>query len=354
MTFYLAMSKATDLSAIAGHAARGERPRHAMGQLAGLLDMEVLHPDPGTGTPLDRLRSRLTSTPEQWALARSLSRRLQPGDVVFCPDEGIGFPVAALCEDRRGPPRILTCVHNIVRPRAKASLRLLVPTRRTQWMAVSRRQTDHLRHAFGVPDEQLLPLSDQTDLRFFTPGPGDPTTRPVLMSVGLEQRDYRTLAEATADMDVDVRISGFSADARAIANAFPETLPANMTRGFYEWPDLLRLYRTASVVVVSLAPNSYAAGIQVLLEAIACRRPVVVTQTEGLAEYLDRPDLVTTVPPRDAPAMRAAIQAKLADPDAAHAQAEAAFAHYGPRIDSDAHVAAIADRLRAMAAARPR
>jgi len=205
-----------------------------------------------------------------------------------------------------------------------------------------------------VADDRLLPLSDQTDLRFFAPGPPHHVPRPVLMSVGLEQRDYRTLADATADMDVDVRISGFSADARAIANAFPETMPANMTRGFFEWPDLLALYRTASVVVVSLAPNSYAAGIQVLLEAIACARPVVVTRTEGLAEYLDRPDLVTTTPPHDAAAMRAAIGAKLADPAAAQAQADAARAHYAPRIDSDAHVDAIAERLRAMAAARAR
>ena len=327
-----------------------------MGQLAAALDAVVVEPGIGAGTTLDRMRSRLASAPEHWALARNLSRRMQPGDVVFCSDEGVGFPVAALCEDRRGSPRVLTCVHNIIRPRAKVALRTIVPARRTAWLAFSRRQTGYLRDTLGVPDGQVTFLSDQTDLRFFAPGPpgSGPVAgeTPILMSIGLEQRDYRTLAAAAGDLDVLIRISGFSADARAIAQAFPETMPANMTRDFYAWPDLLALYRRASIVMISLAPNSYAAGIQAMLEAIACRRPVIVTRTEGLIDYLDRPDLVTTVPPQDPAAMRAAIQVKLADPEAAAAQAEAAFAHFRSTIDSDVHVAAIADRLRAMAAAR--
>ena len=136
------------------------------------------------------------------------------------------------------------------------------------------------------------------------------------------------------------------------AGAFPAELPANMARDFYEWPALLQLYRTASVVAVSLFPNGYAAGIQAMLEAIACERPIVVTRTEGLADYLDRPDLITIVPANDPVALAAAIRAKLADPEGAARQAHAARAHYGPRIDSEVYCRIIADRLRALAATR--
>ena len=52
----------------------------------------------------------------------------------------------------------------------------------------------------------------------------------MIVSVGLEQRDYRTLAAATADMDVDVKISGFSEDAEVLQRSFPDVLPANMSR----------------------------------------------------------------------------------------------------------------------------
>ncbi|MEM5838768.1 hypothetical protein AAHH59_10735, partial [Pediococcus acidilactici] len=59
-------------------------------------------------------------------------------------------------------------------------------------------------------------LPDQTDTIFFRPSPASlDKPRPVIASVGLEKRDYRTLAAATSDLDVDVKISGFSRDASA-------------------------------------------------------------------------------------------------------------------------------------------
>lgn len=353
MAFYIAFSRTFDFASIDAAAARGERPRHAIRQLADLLAATTLFPGDHRVSPLDRLRSKLVGRPEHWALARALRRQLTAGDVIFCPDEAIGIPVAALCGGQRKGPGVLVMVHNVTRPRARAALALWrIGRRADRIVAVSRAQTEFLRRELGMPADRALTLCDQTDVAFFTPAPRVDAARPVIMSIGLEKRDYRTLADATRDLDVDVRISGFSTDAVATQKAFPDVLPDNMTRSFYDWPDLLALYRSASVVAVSLYPNRYAAGIQGLLEATACGRPVVVTRTEGLAEYLDRPDLVTSVAPGDAAAMRAAIEAKLANPEAAEAQAMTARHHYLPMIDSELYVRRIADHMHAVARER--
>ena len=82
-------------------------------------------------------------------------------------------------------------------------------------------------------------LLEQTDTQFFTPRPvSGEKKRQTVVSVGLEKRDYRLLAAATADLNVDVKISGFSKDAKALSQAFPDTMPENMSRKFYSWPDL--------------------------------------------------------------------------------------------------------------------
>jgi glycosyltransferase involved in cell wall biosynthesis len=90
----------------------------------------------------------------------------------------------------------------------------------------------------------------------------------------------------------------------------------------------VQLYRDADVVVVSCHENRYAAGVQTLMEAMACRRPVIATATRGLASYL-HPSVIA-VPPGDAAAMRAAIRGLLADPAGAEARAREGHAQATP------------------------
>ena len=347
--FYIALSNNINLAKIDIEARAGDRPRHAIGQLAAELSATVIQPEIGSGTLLGTLLTRIAGTPETWALARRLRSRLKAGDVVFCPDESVGIPVAVLCGGKRGV-KIALLGHNMVRPRMKAALTMFSIGKKVDaFVAVSKQQTTFLRDRYGIKDEKLLTLSDQTDLKFFRPGEGAPKQRPVIVSVGLEKRDYRTLAAASVNLDADVCISGFSTDARVIAETFPDVMPTNMTRQFYSWTDLQTLYRTADIVVVSLYPNTYAAGIQGLLEAIACQTPVIVTRTSGLAEYLDRPDLITSVDMGNPTQMQAAIEAKLADPAQAKRQAVEAREFFLPKIDSEHYVAVIADKLRSLA-----
>lgn len=350
MGYHVVLSSTIDLVAITQAAERGERPRHALVALAAELSARIVQPADTEPGPADKLLSRLIGAPRHWALARALRRQLGAGDVVYCSDESVGLPVMAMCARRHGP-KIMVFTHNARRPRVRFMLTLLERTgRQPHLMTVCKGQSDFLRRAIGIAEDRLLTIWDQSDTCFFRPaGSVAGGHRPLLMSVGLEQRDYRTLAAATEDLDVDVRISGYSSNAKVYGRTFPETLPANMTRERYDWPDLLALYQRADIAVVSLFPNDYAAGIQVLLEAIACGTPVIVTRTEGLAEYLVDTDMITVIPAGDIAAMRRAVIDKLADPRAARRHAARARERYLPVIDSARYNREIADRLRALA-----
>ncbi|WP_158537632.1 glycosyltransferase family 4 protein [Bradyrhizobium sp. MOS003] len=218
------------------------------------------------------------------------------------------------------------------------------------FFTVAEPQAAFLREFLKLSSRRVKFVWDQTDTRFFTPGAASPKTRPCIVSVGLERRDYTTLAKATSDLDIDVCISGFSSDTRSASRAFPEQLPANMTRRFYSWPDLLQLYRNADAVVVTLFPNSYAAGVQGLMEGMACGRPIVATRTKGLEKYLNAPGQILTVEPGSASDMRRAIVRILEDREERGRLAEHAVMLAAERHQLDRYVHEIAASLRELAA----
>ena len=96
-----------------------------------------------------------------------------------------------------------------------------------------------------------------------------------------------------------------------------------MERRFYEWPELVQLYRDADAVVVSCRENKYAAGVQSLMEGSSCGRPIIATKTTGLQSYLDHS--VVTVNPDSPDEMASAIRLILSNPDHAQKLASAAL-----------------------------
>ncbi|WP_017719096.1 glycosyltransferase family 4 protein [Kamptonema formosum] len=347
MKYHLALGRPADLESIARDAAAGICPRHVMWALSRQLGATVHQPGAEPVLPSDRIRSQIASRPEHWALARTLSEQLTSDDLIYCTGEDIGIPVAALCGAKPDRPKIAVTLHNIDRPRGRVALKLFRLAQRTDlFLPVARPAFDFLRRSLRLPESRIRTLPEQTDTTFFTPGPPSPDKRrPVIASAGLEMRDCRTLAEATQDLEVDVKISGFSRDARASARAFPKTLPANMSRRFYSWPELVQLYRDADVVAISLTDSKSCAGITTLLEAMACRRPVVVTRTRGLADYLATPGAVTAVNPGDPAGLRQAILRLLNNPQEAQQQAERGYELAVKHHNSERYVGALTAQL---------
>jgi glycosyltransferase involved in cell wall biosynthesis len=346
--YHIALSRALDLDTIAQKAALGETPRHAMGLLRDRLAATIHTPDRASTNPLHKLYGKLIGKPEHWQLAAELATQLTADDVIYCTGEDIGIPIAALCgrRDRVNRPKIVMFVHFINRPRAALAFKLFgIADRVDLFIAVTQAQLDFLQTRCGIPPSKILFTYEQTDNHFFTPGPAQPKSRPIIASVGLEQRDYRTLAAATADLNLDVRISGFSHDTRDLKKYFPDPMPANMSRRFYEWTDLVQLYRDADIIVLSLLPNHFAAGVSCLLEAMACGRPVIVSQTVGLIDYWSIPGGAIPIETGNIAALRSQIQTLLNNPTEANHQGDRCRQQIQRNHAADQFVTTIAQRL---------
>ncbi len=347
MKYHLALGRKWDLEGISHEAQAGKRPRHTMWALSQQLGATIHEPGSDPVLPIDRMRAKIIGQPEHWALARRLSSQLTSDDLIYCTGEDVGIPIATLCGAHPNRPKIATFIHTINRPRGWMALKLFrIADRIDLFVSGVYPQADFLRRYLKLPSNRLCMLTEQTDTTFFTPGLASPDKRrPIIASVGLEKRDYRTLAEVTCDLDVDVKISGFSQDVRALAQSFPKVMPDNMSCRFYEWPELVQLYRDADLVVVSLLETKDSAGITALLEAMSCRRPVVATRTQGLAEYLTTPGAVTSVYPKDAAGLRQAIVRLLNNPQEAEAQAQQGYELVLKQYSSEQFVEALATRL---------
>ncbi len=125
-------------------------------------------------------------------------------------------------------------------------------------------------------------------------------------------------------------------------------MPENMSRKFYEWPDLVQLYRDADVIAVCLVDNKYAAGVQGLLAAKACKRPIVITRTQGIVDYLAAPDIAKVVEVPDAAGLREARVHLLSNPQEAESQAQRGYEMVVNQHSSEPYVNVLAQKLRSL------
>lgn len=346
---HVVLSRPFDLEGFDARAKADLCPRHLMSALRDALAAEVHEPGHTPVGALDRLRGKVpgVGTPDTWAMTRELAGRLGPDDLVFTIAEDTGFPLAVQSQAGARGPRLCVFVHHPERLRVRYMFRRYRLVRRVdRFITNTEYKAAYLRDRLGVPADRVYCIDEQTDTRFFTPGAQTPgKARPVIGSGGLESRDYVTLAAATGDMDVDVRVCAVSPNATKLADTFPETLPDNMKVDHYDWQALRQLYRDADVVVVSLKEHSYQAGLTTLFEAMACNRPVVMTRTAGLVDAFAEKGLLTPVPPRDPVAMRAAIDSLLNDPNAARAQAERGYDAVLQNHNSERYLADLIDQI---------
>lgn len=350
--FHLAFGGKFDLEEMNRQAELGQGPRHAMWHIARALPATIHMPDTERNPPSvrDRLLAKIGGSPGGWSQARALARLCSPSDLIYCTDEGSGIPVAAVCGSHRSRPKVVMFFHNLDRPRGRVAARLFGLARRVDmFVTCANTQSEFLKRFLKIFEDRILVMLEHVDTHFFSPGPPLPNkARPLIMGVGLEKRDYKTLAAATHDLQVDVKISGFSRFAKTMARSFPDPLPANMSRRFYSWTELVQLYRDADVVVAPLFPCNYAAGVTILMEGLACCRPVVVTRTDGLADYLTPADGLSLVEPFDAAGLRRAILHLLEHPSEAEAQARSGFELACRKYDFDKSVEHLGQWLKAL------
>jgi glycosyltransferase involved in cell wall biosynthesis len=348
--FHVALTGANDFVEIERLAAKMERPRHSVPVLVRRLGAKLYQTNRDAPTPSlsDRVRSRLLGSPQGWSFAREMASRLGRNDVIFCLDAEVGAPMAAMLRGKSDRPKLVVYLHNLDRPRGRLGASLFhIADCVDLFTSCCSSQLEFVRDRFNVPEDRTRLLLQHVDNQFYTPGPPTPLKkRPVIASVGLERRDYVTLAAAVKDLDADVRVDAWSPNARKMAQTFPAELPVNMTYRTSTSTELVQLYRDADLVVVSMFPNKYA-GLTTLVEALACQRPVIASRTVGLSDYL-LPEEITTVDPCNPEAMRAAIVRMLENPEDARAQAQRGFASVAQRYDFDRYIEMVAELLEAL------
>jgi glycosyltransferase involved in cell wall biosynthesis len=214
-------------------------------------------------------------------------------------------------------------------------------------------QLDHLAQEYGSAIRASF-LYHRADVNFYTPSDQQTTAAdPYVFSVGLdESRDFETLAAAAR----------YCRDDLGMTERFVLRTPRSVTqpggleiqRDSVSYGGLRDLYRGASVVVLPLRDRLHAGGINTLLEAMATGRPVVVSASRGIADYVRDGETVRVVAPGDVRAMSRAIAELIADPREARRLGDNARRFVVERCENRVYAGALAPIIRDIVDSRRR
>jgi glycosyltransferase involved in cell wall biosynthesis len=179
--------------------------------------------------------------------------------------------------------------------------------------ALSPAQLDVLARDWGVEPARLHLLHMGIDTEFWH-AEAEPELDLVLGAGNDRHRDHALLVEAMT------RLQSRRPSLRVeLVTQQPVDLPPGLGERHHAFthPQMREAYSRASVVALAVRPNLHISGLSVLLEAMASARPVVITDSPGLREYVRDGETCLVVPPGDAEALAAGVDELLVDPDRA-------------------------------------
>ena len=157
---------------------------------------------------------------------------------------------------------------------------------------------------------------------------------PGLVAAGRSGRDYPTLAAAAAA--VPCRLVIICNEAVALGGVTASDR-VEVLRDCFGLEYLWQMLR-AEIVVVPLRVADISAGQMVLIQAMSLARPLIVTETPTVGDYLQDGVSALLVPRGDVAAMEAAIRRLLANPVEAAALGRRAREEYEARFSGEAHM----------------
>jgi glycosyltransferase involved in cell wall biosynthesis len=225
-------------------------------------------------------------------------------NIVLSASEKIAIPLAAFLSVTRQKIPHVVIAHKLSSGLKARFLRIWQLHKTFSHMiCVCRAQVDYAIHQLGVPESRVDFVHDKVDHRFFRPL--DVRTEDYILAVGREQRDYTTLVQA---------ISGTGLRLVVVASSPWSTSQIRMddngevaVLSHIPYRELRDLYARARLVAVPLFSVDYAAGINGVLEAMAMARPLIVSRTSGITDYVVDNETGVYVSPGDAAELRDAV-----------------------------------------------
>ncbi len=228
------------------------------------------------------------------------------------------------------------------RPDARSSESALRTLRRCErvWV-LSAAQVEPLEALLGRggPGVEMVSFGIDADFYGLAPYP----ERPLVVSAGGDRdRDAGLLLEALATVHDAVPEAEIIVQSKAAVTPPPGVaVVASMSH-----VQLRELYERMSVMVLATRPNLHVSGMTVALESMAVGRPVVITESPGLEDYV--PDATGCVEPRSAASIADAVIGLLRDPDEAASMGLAGRRQVESHHTQDTMAARLADLVQAV------
>jgi glycosyltransferase involved in cell wall biosynthesis len=179
----------------------------------------------------------------------------------------------------------------------------------THVICVSQAQAEFAVQSMNFPYSKVDFLYDKVDHHFFRPDnnrAGD-----YILAIGQEQRDYKILVDAIEGTDIQLVIvasSPWSQFNLEITERPNVSLVSNVP-----YPELRDLYNHAELIVLPLFENNYGAGLNTMLEAMAMAKPLIITKTSGIANYIKHAETGLFTSPGNSAEMRDIISRLMGD-----------------------------------------
>ncbi|MEM1147192.1 MAG: glycosyltransferase family 4 protein [Pseudomonadota bacterium] len=252
--------------------------------------------------------------PQRFSAALNAYSKRHDYDRMLVLSEDMGFVLAGLLKLSRWTGDLHIIVHAGQGGRRRHMFRVTDGSIVANYITFCERQRDILVHEVGISPDRAHALLNPVDTKFFDPSrvPSIAGSGGYVFSCGRENRDYRTLEQAAAQLDIPfvIQATGYFVEDDEGGDR-PANVEVRKERVSFE--RLRALYHESLFTVVPLNPVDYAAGVNGILEAMATGKAVIATQSPGMAEYMDGPG-VRVVPPGDPNALARAIKELQADP----------------------------------------
>ena len=241
-------------------------------------------------------------------------------DIIWAGSEKVGIPLSFMGVKQ---PLVVIAHHPESFFKAKF-LRLFKVTRKWSGIGyISESSKRFFVNYLKVPEESLFQYFSAAYLdkiepagvnRFVSDSHGG------IVCAGVAKRDYKTLISALADLE------GYKTKL-FVSSKYGDTLQSSLSSNVPNWIDfqgfvpeeeLIHSYKNAQFVVVPLKDTTHTgAGISSVLEAAACGKAVIATNSGGMDAIIKHGETGLLVPPNDPAALRDAIQQLWTQPDLA-------------------------------------